>query len=69
MPASRGRATRRCAGTPWPGEKSEGPATRLQWGASYFGALVDLAPQDATRIEQVARALFSEGREGPRGLP
>ena len=28
-------------------EKSEGPATRLQWGAGYFGALVDLAPQDA----------------------
>ncbi|GCL64821.1 thioredoxin family protein [Pseudaquabacterium pictum] len=41
-------------------EKSEGPATRLQWGASYFGALVDLAPQDAARIEQVARALFTE---------
>lgn len=41
-------------------EKSEGPATRLQWGASYFGALVDLAPQDAVRIEQVARALFAE---------
>ena len=41
-------------------EKSEGPATRLQWGASYFSALVDLAPQDAVRIEQVARALFTE---------
>lgn len=41
-------------------DKSEGPATRLQWGASYLGALVDLAPQDAPRIEQVARTLFSE---------
>ena len=41
-------------------EKSEGPATRLQWGASYFGALIDLTPQDAARIEQVARALFTE---------
>ena len=41
-------------------EKSEGPATRLQWGASYIGALVELAPQDAPRIEQVARQLFSE---------
>jgi hypothetical protein len=26
--------------------KSEGPATRLQWGASYLGELVQLAPQD-----------------------
>ena len=41
-------------------EKSAGPATRLQWGASYFSALVDLAPQDAARIEQVAQALFTE---------
>lgn len=41
-------------------DKSVGPATRLQWGASYLGALVDLAPQDAPRIEQVARTLFSE---------
>jgi hypothetical protein len=41
-------------------DKSEGPATRLQWGASYLGALVDLAPQDVGRIEQVARTLFTE---------
>ncbi len=41
-------------------DRSEGPATRLQWGASYIGALVDLAPQDTARIEQVARALFAE---------
>ena len=41
-------------------DKSEGPATRLQWGAGYLGALVDLAPQDAPRIEQVARTLFTE---------
>ena len=31
--------------------KSEGPATRLQWGSSYVNALVDLAPQDEARIE------------------
>ncbi len=41
-------------------DKSEGPATRLQWGTSYVSALVDLAPQDAPRIEQVARQLFAE---------
>jgi len=40
--------------------KSEGPATRLQWGASYMAALVDLAPQDDARIERTAAALFAE---------
>jgi thioredoxin-like negative regulator of GroEL len=41
-------------------DKSEGPATRLQWGAGYFTALVDLAPQDAARIEKTAAQLFGE---------
>jgi hypothetical protein len=41
-------------------EKSEGPATRLQWGSGYFSALVDLAPQDAARIEKTASQLFAE---------
>lgn len=41
-------------------EKSQGPATRLQWGASYLGALVDLAPQDSARIEKTAAQLFAE---------
>ncbi len=41
-------------------EKSEGPATRLQWGATYLGALVDLAPQDGARIEKVAGTLITE---------
>jgi len=41
-------------------EKSEGPATRLQWGAAYLGALVDLAPDDAGRIEATAQSVFSE---------
>jgi thioredoxin-related protein len=40
--------------------KSEGPATRLQWGAGYLTALVDLAPQDAARIEKTAAQVFSE---------
>ncbi len=46
-------------------EASVGPATRLQWGASYFSALVDLAPQDAARIEQLARTLFTEAARDP----
>lgn len=40
--------------------KSEGPATRLQWGSGYFSALVELAPQDAARIEKTAAQLFAE---------
>ena len=41
-------------------EKSEGPATRLQWGSGYLSALVDLAPQDAARIEKTAAQLLTE---------
>ncbi len=41
-------------------DKSEGPATRLQWGASYITALVDLAPADAARIEKATARLFNE---------
>ena len=41
-------------------ESSEGPATRLQWGASYVSALIDLTPADAPRIEKAAAALFGE---------
>ena len=41
-------------------DKSEGPATRLQWGAGYLSALVDLAPQDAARIERAAAQLLTE---------
>jgi thiol-disulfide isomerase/thioredoxin len=41
-------------------EKSEGPATRLQWGSSYLTALVELAPQDAPRIEALAAQLLRE---------
>ncbi|MFG6447767.1 thioredoxin family protein [Roseateles sp. BYS180W] len=40
--------------------KSEGPATRLQWGSGYLSALVELAPQDSARIEKVASQLLTE---------
>jgi thioredoxin-related protein len=43
--------------------KSEGPATRLQWGSGYFAALVELAPQDAAKIEKTAAQLFSEAAQ------
>jgi thiol-disulfide isomerase/thioredoxin len=41
-------------------DKSQGPATRLQWGAGYLSALIELAPQDAARIERVASQLLRE---------
>ena len=41
-------------------DTSVGPATRLQWGAGYFSALVELAPQDAVRIERAAQQLIAE---------
>ena len=45
--------------------KSEGPATRLQWGSGYLAALVELAPDQATRIEQTAAQLIAEaGKDG-----
>jgi hypothetical protein len=37
-----------------------GPATRLQWGAGYVSALVDLAPADAARIEKAAAQVFAD---------
>jgi hypothetical protein len=39
---------------------SKGPATRLQWGASYVNALIELAPDDAARIEAAARSVVGE---------
>ena len=45
--------------------KSEGPATRLQWGSGYLGALVDLAPKDSAGIEKTAAQLFTEAGRDP----
>ncbi|QPF75497.1 thioredoxin family protein [Roseateles sp. DAIF2] len=47
----------------WHGQafaKSQGPATRLQWGASYLSELVQLSPQDGARIERTALQLLDE---------
>ena len=40
--------------------ESQGPATRLQWGAGYVGKLIDLAPQDTARIEKAASSVIAE---------
>jgi thiol-disulfide isomerase/thioredoxin len=39
---------------------SRGPATRLQWGASYLQALVELSPRDPARIEQAAVSILAD---------
>lgn len=39
---------------------ADGPATRLQWGVVYVRALVQLAPQDAARIESAAGQVIRE---------
>lgn len=46
-------------------EKSEGGATRLQWGASHLRLLTELAPKDAARIEAVAARLIDEAAAQP----
>ena len=45
--------------------KSEGPATRLQWGASHVKTLVELAPQDEARIEKTVQQLFADAAAQP----
>ncbi len=49
-------------------ERSEGSATRLQWGASYVSALVDLAPKDSARIESVALTILQEATAQPNAF-
>lgn len=39
---------------------AQGPATRLQWGAAYVRALVELAPADDARIEHAAGSVIGE---------
>jgi hypothetical protein len=46
-------------------DKSEGAATRLQWGASHLRLLTELAPKDAERIEAVAAKLIDEAAAQP----
>ncbi len=42
----------------WNGSK--GSATRLQWGSGYVNRLIELAPQDALRIEKAAAGILAE---------
>ncbi len=46
-------------------EKSEGPATRLQWGSSYVNALVELSPADEAAIEATTLQIWHEAAAQP----
>jgi hypothetical protein len=41
-------------------DAAKGPATRLQWGSTYLGSLLELAPDDEKRIEKTANSIISE---------
>ncbi|MBX7230174.1 MAG: thioredoxin family protein [Burkholderiaceae bacterium] len=41
-------------------EASKGPATRIQWGAGYVNSVIELAPEQITRIEQSATSIIKE---------
>jgi thioredoxin-like negative regulator of GroEL len=41
-------------------QKARGPATRFQWGTSYVIGLLEMAPDNRERIENVTVALFRE---------
>lgn len=48
--------------------RSEGPATRLQWGASHVATLVELAPQDEQRIEAAVLQVLREAAGQPNAF-
>lgn len=43
--------------------RSVGPATRLQWGAQYVSALVELAPADGARVERAVSRLIDDAAQ------
>lgn len=49
-------------------KRSEGSSTRLQWGASYVTALVELSPADEPRIEAAALQVFNEAAAQPNAF-
>lgn len=50
----------------WNGSK--GSATRLQWGVGYVNRLIDLAPDDAKRIEKAASGVLAEVEAVPESF-
>ena len=44
---------------------ASGPATRLQWGATYVNLVIELTPDDAARIERAAGQVIGELEPSP----
>ena len=49
-------------------DAAKGPATRLQWGATYVAALIELSPDDAARIERTAGQVLGEVEPVPESF-
>jgi hypothetical protein len=41
-------------------QAATGPATRLQWGVTYLGSLIELTPRDVARIEQAEQGVKAD---------
>lgn len=41
-------------------DTAEGPATRLQWGATYLQGLIDFAPGESPRIDRFAGQMLEQ---------
>lgn len=41
-------------------QKSEGPATRIQWGTGFVNQILELAPDDVARVESAAVAVIGQ---------
>lgn len=48
-------------------EKSEGPASRVQWGVTYVDGLIRLAPSDKAAIEAATGEVIGELASQPQG--
>ena len=46
-------------------ESSVGPATRLQWGARYVSALIELEPNDGARVETAINQVLADAEAQP----
>jgi thiol-disulfide isomerase/thioredoxin len=58
----------KAAAVEWSGRAyaaSSGPATRLQWGASYIKTLTELAPDQEAPIETAAKRILGELKTAP----
>jgi len=58
----------KAAAIEWSGKAyaaSSGPATRLQWGASYIKTLTELAPDEEAPIEMATRRILGELKTAP----